>query len=204
MVWSSANIQSEFCLKAVIPCRPSERMQAWGTFFIPKSPTSTASHCQHEKFHICNFQLEFFTCHMEPHSRPSMECSFTVEQPLRRADSLSLHITLQSLFQCACMWVCECVCVCVYVCVCVCPCALTAGLTEQTSPCEPVWQRFSTCILTSLYIFVPTSLFPHPVRHNAFQNKLHSSQTLISGDVWRFQPIDRESMTRQCVVKWSA
>lgn len=188
MVWSSANT----------PCRPSERMQAGGTFFIPKSSASTASHCQHEKFHICNFQLKFFTCHMEPHSRPSMECSFTVEQPLRRADSLSLHITLQSLFQCACMLVCE------RVCVCVCPCALTAGLTEQTCPCEPVWQRFSTCILTSLYIFVPMSLFPRPGRHNAFQNKLHSSQTLISGDVWRFQPIDGESMTRQCVVKWSA
>lgn len=57
-----------------------------------------------KKCHICNFQLEFFTSHMERLCTRRVECSFSVELPLRRADSLSPHITLERLFESACMY----------------------------------------------------------------------------------------------------
>lgn len=92
--------------------------------------------------------------------------------------------------------------------VCVILCAFTESLcvclTDCTCPSELVWEWFSTCILAYLNIFVLTSQFLLLGREKAFQSKFNSYQPLISVDVWELQPIDWESMTQQCVVKWSA
>lgn len=121
---------------------------------------------------VFNFHLEFFTSHMEPCCSPSVECSLAVEQPLRRADSLSPHITLESLFVCARMLVC------VHVFLHALPmCTYCGPVCVPDWALVSLWARVrvvSTCILATPCTFVLTSLFPLLGRQDAFQSKLSS------------------------------